>query len=235
MNETVTSTAEEVTPARAAVFENQGIPEGEVVSEEIEAIYGQALALFAKVAEPVGILSTISKPDFEVVYQGEGQNEPKTPVAEVFPRADHLALIAPVTHPWARRDVVRPQELLNEAFICRESGSSCRYIVSAALAEIGVSLDELRIVMQVGSAEALAMGVEHGIGMSFVSMLAAVSRVALGRLSIINVEGLTLQSPVEMVVSRSRAASTALTKFLEFVDQPRNRRMLQMLAEGRMV
>ena len=94
MNEIITSTAEEVAPARAAIFENQGIPEGEVVNEEVEAIYGQALALFAEVAEPVGILATISKPDFEVVYQGEVQNEPATPVADIFSRADHLALFA---------------------------------------------------------------------------------------------------------------------------------------------
>ena len=94
MNEIVTSTAEEVTPARAAVFENQGIPEEEVVSQEVEAIYGQALALFADVAEPVGVLANITKPDFAVVYQGEGRNEPKTPVADIFPQADRLTLFA---------------------------------------------------------------------------------------------------------------------------------------------
>ena len=94
MNEMITSTVEEVAPARAAVFENQGIPEGEVVSREIEALYTQALTLFAEVAEPVGMLAAISKPEFEIVYQGEGQNEPKTPVADIFPRADYLALFA---------------------------------------------------------------------------------------------------------------------------------------------
>lgn len=94
MNEIIRPSADEVTPARVAVFENQGIPEGEVVSREIDLLYTKALGLFAESAEPVGVLADISKPDFEVLYRGEGLNESSTPVADIFPRAEHLALFA---------------------------------------------------------------------------------------------------------------------------------------------
>ncbi|HEC22355.1 MAG TPA: LysR family transcriptional regulator [Chloroflexi bacterium] len=147
---------------------------------------------------------------------------------------DQLVLIAPVSHPWAHRDTISAREMLSEQFICREPESACRATVSAGLARLGIDMDQLQIVMQVGSAEALAMAVEHGIGVSFVSLLAALPRVALGRLAIIQVKRLVLRNPVELVTSRTRAATPAQAKFVEFVNQPQSRSLIQMLSEGHM-
>jgi DNA-binding transcriptional LysR family regulator len=148
---------------------------------------------------------------------------------------DHLALIAPSFHPWAHRDAVEPHELAGERFICREPESACRTTVSAALAPLGVDMTDLDTVMEVGSAEALAMAVEHGIGLSFVPILAAVPRVALGRLMIVRIKGVELRNAIEIVSSRTRAASPAAARFVEFVSQPQNHALIQILAEGRMV
>jgi DNA-binding transcriptional LysR family regulator len=146
---------------------------------------------------------------------------------------DHLALIAPASHPWARRESIRAEELCGEPFICRVPDSACRQIVTAGLEQVGLSVSDLDIVMEVGSAEALAMAVEHGIGLAFLSMLAAVPRISLGRLATVQVEGLDLRNPVEIVTPRNRAPSPVVTRFVEFVNQPPIRARMQALAEGR--
>ena len=94
MTEIMTFSSAELVPARDAALENQGIPAGAAVPPEVEVLYARALELCSEVAAPAGILGEISRPDFAVIYQGEGQNEPKTPVGDILDRADHLALFA---------------------------------------------------------------------------------------------------------------------------------------------
>jgi DNA-binding transcriptional LysR family regulator len=148
---------------------------------------------------------------------------------------DHLGLITPSSHPWARRESVEAHELSGEAFVCREPESACRVVVAAGLEPLGVEMEDLDIVMQVGSAEALAMAVEHGIGLAFVSLLAAMPWVALGKLAVVKVAGLELKSDIELVSSRTRPASAPQVKFMEFINQSGNRSLIQTLAEGRIV
>lgn len=163
------------------------------------------------------------------------QREPGADVTYTPFFRDKLVLIAPVTHHWARRGSIRPEELMTERFICREPGASCRLITRRELAKLGVDTEQFDIVMEVGNPEALAMAVEHGIGVSFVSLLAANPRLMLGRLAIVEVEGLDLCNDIEMVCACARPASTVQSHFLEFVAQPQNHLMINMLAEGRMV
>jgi hypothetical protein len=94
MTETMTFSTDEAKPDQAAVFANQGIPGGRGVSEEIERLYARTLDLMAKVAAPIGLFLEISKADFAVVYHGEGRNQPRTPVGDIFGRAENLALFA---------------------------------------------------------------------------------------------------------------------------------------------
>lgn len=156
--------------------------------------------------------------------------------ANYFPFfTDRLVLIAPVSHKWARKSRIKPEELLAERFICREPSASCRVLTREGLAGLGIDASQLNVVMEVGNPEALAMAVEHGIGVSFVSLLAANPRLMLGRLAIVEVEGLELENQVELMCSGSRPASTVQTHFLDFVEQPQNRLIVNMLAEGRLV
>jgi len=92
MTEILTYSAADVRPSRAAAFENQGIPSDKAVPEVIDALCTTALELLSEVAAATGILSEISKQDFETVYHGEGRNEPNTPIGDIFNRADDLGL-----------------------------------------------------------------------------------------------------------------------------------------------
>lgn len=85
---------EELAPDRDLVLEDQGLPGGKAASRQIEALCSTAFDLLFETAAPAGIICDISSSDFEVVYQGEGLNEPRTPVGDIFGRADRLALFA---------------------------------------------------------------------------------------------------------------------------------------------
>jgi hypothetical protein len=76
------------------VLQMQGIPSDKKASQKIVALFDKAEEFFCKHARPIGIISGISKPEFENVYYGEALNEKETPLDTIFRRADHLALFA---------------------------------------------------------------------------------------------------------------------------------------------
>ena len=94
MTEMLTFSTDQVAPSRAAVFENQGIPPGRAVRPEVDALCVAAFDLCGEVAAPAGVLLETAVSDFEVVYRGEGRNEPRTPVGDLLGRAQRLALFA---------------------------------------------------------------------------------------------------------------------------------------------
>jgi len=132
---------------------------------------------------------------------------------------DHLALIAPAEHPWAGLESLPPTQMPDERYICREADSACRRVVTQALAEHGVDTHDFKIVMEVANAEALAMAVEHGLGLSFVSWLAAMPRIRLGKLAAIDIENVRLEYPVE-IIALQQPLSARARAFLDFIQTP---------------
>ncbi len=107
MNETTTFSAESVLPDKHTVFANQGIPTQTRAREETESLYSSALSLLPRLVSPQGIIAPISKTDFAEVYQGEGRNEPSTPVGDIFEQAHWLALFAVTIGPEISSEIAR--------------------------------------------------------------------------------------------------------------------------------
>ncbi len=94
MREIIEISVNDVKPDRDDVLKMQGIPPGNSLSEKVETLLKRAMDLFLEFAQPVAIVSDISIPEFAEVYSGEGLNEKKTPLDEIFKKADSLALFA---------------------------------------------------------------------------------------------------------------------------------------------
>jgi len=94
MREIIQISINDVKPDRDDVLKMQGIPSGKASSENIKALVNSTMELFLHSSEPVGILSEISIPEFEIIYQGEGLNEKMTPLDKIFRKADSLSLFA---------------------------------------------------------------------------------------------------------------------------------------------
>lgn len=70
-------------------------------------------------------------------------------------------LLVPRAHPWAKRSGVRLAELEGAPMVVREEGSETRRAFEEALAKAGV---RPRVVMEIGSREALQEAVAAGLG-----------------------------------------------------------------------
>jgi hypothetical protein len=84
----------DVRPDRAATLNHLGIPPGAEVPPRIDRLHSAAAALLAEHVAPAGVLEDLSSDDFAALYRGEGRNARAGPVAEIFPRAEYLAVFA---------------------------------------------------------------------------------------------------------------------------------------------
>jgi DNA-binding transcriptional LysR family regulator len=84
-------------------------------------------------------------------------------------RHDTLVLIRDREHPLTDKDPMDPADLGGEPFVLREAGSSTRAVLERAFRERGL---QPRVVMELGSTEAIKKPVAAGLGVSFVSRYA---------------------------------------------------------------
>jgi hypothetical protein len=111
-------TASQVAPNRGAVFEHQGIPADAALSDQVEDLYSGAQDKLLETAHPRGVLSEISEGEFAAVYVGEGENVARTPVGEIFERADYLALFAVTLGKETGLEIESRFEAQDFAFAC---------------------------------------------------------------------------------------------------------------------
>jgi len=90
----LTLSAADIHPDREAALGYQGIAPGTAVPQHIDDLYDTALELLLHTVEPMAVVSEISREEFAAVYEGAGRNDPVTPVGDIFPHADYLALFA---------------------------------------------------------------------------------------------------------------------------------------------
>ncbi|MEW5924888.1 MAG: vitamin B12 dependent-methionine synthase activation domain-containing protein [Candidatus Zixiibacteriota bacterium] len=94
MRQVINFEIEDLIPPAENVLKSQGIPPGTEVPEKILDLVEQSLEIFSDLCEPAGIIGDVSTAQFRTIYNGAGKNESMTPVAKIFPVADHLALFA---------------------------------------------------------------------------------------------------------------------------------------------
>jgi DNA-binding transcriptional LysR family regulator len=141
---------------------------------------------------------------------------------------DHIVLIVPSDHPWTSRSSIDLSELLDEPFILRESTSGTRRVLLAELGKHDIALNDMRVFMELGNAEAIEKTVEAGFGVPFFSRLAAAWALELGSVWEIPVTGIDLGRRVYMVRSSLQAPNRAIEAFWDYVHDPSNADLLRM-------
>lgn len=141
---------------------------------------------------------------------------------------DFIALIAPGDHPWADRESIRPEELLEERIVLRHAPSGTRQVMLEGLAMYDIGLDDLNILLEMGNAEAIVHTVAAGYGVSFVSMLSAENALARGQVAAVQVEGLDLRRKIHMVRLILETPTRAMESFWRFVHDPANQDLLRL-------
>jgi DNA-binding transcriptional LysR family regulator len=148
---------------------------------------------------------------------------------------DEVILIASGSHPWASYRRVYPDDLLDEPIILREDGAGTLEVLYQALLEHDISPDMLNVAMVLGNAEAIELAVEEGLGIAFISRLAAYRCLALGRIVEIKVEGMSMRRDISLVRNRRFPATRAQAEFWDLVGTEETRSdFLQMVSEKRL-
>jgi DNA-binding transcriptional LysR family regulator len=133
---------------------------------------------------------------------------------------DELILIVGATHAWATRESIAPSELKDADWILREGGAATRQLITSTLAEQGLSADDLRVAMELGSVEAVEEAVEAGHGVSFVSRVAVKRALEIGRIKIVQVNGLNVRRQILLARNKTRTCTCTQLKFREFLESP---------------
>lgn len=133
---------------------------------------------------------------------------------------DDILLIVPANHRWASFRRILPEDLLDEPLLLREETAGTTEVLFEGLQEHDISPDMLHVEMVLGNTEAIEMAVEEGIGVAFVSRLAAEKGLALGKIVEISVEGINLSRPIYIARNRRSPATRTQAEFWEFVKIP---------------
>jgi len=136
---------------------------------------------------------------------------------------DKIVLIAPLNHPWARRDEVELDELLSARVILRETDSGTYGVVKQGLETEGIHIEELQPVLTLSHAEAIALAVQEGLGVGFVSKI-VVSRLVSDKVATVNVRGLSKHLHQDIYIGRNmlQPSTIAQTAFWDIVTFPTN-------------
>lgn len=141
---------------------------------------------------------------------------------------DRITLIVPSNHRWVSKPSIEPSELLGEPLILREETSGTRRVLLTELAKHDISLDDLKIFLEVGNAEAIVGTVAAGYGISFVSTMAVSSLREREKIAQIHVEGMSLQRTIYMVRKRVSASHRPRDAFWGFIHAPENSDLLHL-------
>lgn len=130
---------------------------------------------------------------------------------------DQMRLIVPARHPWSGSKTIQLEQLLREPFIVREQGSGTLAAIQERLRQKGCNVEELNIVAEMGSTEAVRQGIRDGIGVSILSTLAVSEDLESGALKALSVEGLDLTRSLYITRHRQRSLSPLAAAFVEFL------------------
>ncbi|MCW4030661.1 MAG: LysR family transcriptional regulator [Candidatus Bathyarchaeota archaeon] len=112
---------------------------------------------------------------------------------------EQLVLVAACNHPLAKRKTVKLAEILSYPFINREETSGTRLEIEQLLKNNGYTLEELKVVFELGSTESVLTAVSEGRGISILSSIAAQKALAAGFINVIRIEEATKTRKLYMV------------------------------------
>jgi len=142
---------------------------------------------------------------------------------------DELVIAVPSGHRWAKREEVSLEELTQEPFILRESGSGTLktlddYLRAAGLEGIG----SLRIIARLGTSTAVKEGIKAGLGVSILSSLAMNTEFETGLLKQLKVKGLRMTRSFYMIRDKRRTPSPLCNAFIDFLISSSKRKSLHL-------
>lgn len=141
---------------------------------------------------------------------------------------DYVGLIVPAAHRWAGRTAVDPEDLLAEPLLLSDEASGTRRVLLTELARHDIMIDDLRVFLELGNAEAMVHTVEAGHGVAFVSALASAKARQMGSVVAVPVNGMQLQRTIYMIRPEMGPSNRAQEAFWSFIHDESNADLLRL-------
>jgi DNA-binding transcriptional LysR family regulator len=135
---------------------------------------------------------------------------------------DRLILAVPTGHRWVRETAVSVNDLLEAPFVMREKGSATREILGEFLSEhAGIDLNQLNIVAEMGSSEAVKEAILAGLGISVLSLHAVKREIDRGIIVEIPIQGWRIVREVYLIYRHQLGIQKHHQLFLDYVRKSR--------------
>jgi DNA-binding transcriptional LysR family regulator len=138
-------------------------------------------------------------------------------IVETFHWDEGLSVILSPRHPWAKQKEIKPAKLADEFFIVGERGSGTRKVMVDALGDIIV--DKIKVLLELGSTEAVKKAVEENLGISIVMDSSVTRELKQGTLQIVEISGVKLQKRINVVHLKGKYFTPAFSRFVEFLSK----------------
>lgn len=106
---------------------------------------------------------------------------------------DEIVLVANANHPLAKKQAIKPEELLKIPLLLREPGSGTLEVLAHALKPLGIKISQLQKEMQLGSTESMKLYLLNSNAMAFLSVHSILKELQNKACTIIDVKGLSIQ------------------------------------------
>lgn len=146
---------------------------------------------------------------------------------------DQLVLLVPAHHPWAERECLTPEELVEYPIVLREANSGTTITVNRALAAFDMSINMLQTRLILGNTESIVQAVIEGIGPGIVSQVATFPATSVGAAVEVPIDGLQLVQRLYMARHTGFRAGEAQTIFWDFAFAPENEDVRLILTQGK--
>lgn len=131
--------------------------------------------------------------------------------------ADEMVFIMSPYHALAKKASVSIMELSKEPLIFREEGSGTRQAIEKYLSKHGISQQNLKISLIMGSTESIKTAVEEGLGTSILSKWAARKELRYGSLKTAVFKEDKFVRDFSLVFKKSKEPSHTIEQFTEFL------------------
>jgi len=129
---------------------------------------------------------------------------------------DRLVLIAPPSHPFARKKVFDPRKLEGLSIVMHEKGSASRNIVDEFIKKNNLSVS---VSLELSNNEAIKRAVEQGLGLSLISVNVVREEVERKKLRAIPLADPTLRRKFYLIYHKDKYLSQHFQMFLQVVNQ----------------
>ena len=130
---------------------------------------------------------------------------------------DELQVICSPKFPLSKFKELTPAQLADYPYVSREPGSGTREFTDAYLRKAGISGDQMKLVMELGSPIALNGVVETGLGFAIASVGSVRKAQRLGDLIAIPLKPRLIRT-LSMVYPKEKFRSRLVTTFVEFAS-----------------